>query len=70
MKQAPRPWAPPPPLQLREVPQVRSDWVGIIDEWAGRFLEEMDYQLEAHNTRQFQRGEPGPARAARTPSAP
>ncbi|KAL4435049.1 hypothetical protein ABPG77_003874 [Micractinium sp. CCAP 211/92] len=42
-------------MQLREVPSVRSDWVGIIDEWAGRFLEEMDYQLEAHNTRQFQR---------------
>ncbi|KAL4458199.1 hypothetical protein ABPG75_013064 [Micractinium tetrahymenae] len=42
-------------IQLREVPQVRSDWVGIIDEWAARFLDEMNYRLEADNTRQFQR---------------
>lgn len=39
------------------VPQVRSDWVAIIDAWAGRFLDEMNYELEARNTLQFQRGE-------------
>ncbi len=33
--------------------QVKSDWVGIIDNWAFRFLQEMDYLLEAANTRQF-----------------
>lgn len=72
--QSPRPPPPPRPTrpQLREVPQVRSDWVGIIDEWATRFLEEMDYRLEADNTRQFQRGEPagkGPAEPAAVATA-
>jgi hypothetical protein len=27
----------------------------IIDNWAGRFLDEMNYELEAANTLQFQR---------------
>lgn len=53
--------------------QVRSDWVAIIDAWASRFLDEMNYELEAANTRQFQRGEPeragsGPA-GSRAPAA-
>ncbi|EFN54445.1 hypothetical protein CHLNCDRAFT_24990, partial [Chlorella variabilis] len=39
--------------QLNSMPEVKSDWVGIIDNWAGRFLQEMDYLLEAANTRQF-----------------
>ncbi|PRW59939.1 eyespot assembly ABC1 kinase family [Chlorella sorokiniana] len=42
-------------LQLRNVPEVRSDWVAIIDAWASRFLDEMNYELEARNTLQFQR---------------
>lgn len=40
-------------LQLRTMPSMRTDWVGIIDNWAGRFLDEMNYDLEADNTRQF-----------------
>ncbi|KAL4854874.1 Protein ACTIVITY OF BC1 COMPLEX KINASE 3 [Chlorella vulgaris] len=39
--------------RLADVPQVKSDWVGIIDAWAARFLDEMNYTLEAANTRQF-----------------
>ncbi|KAI7839911.1 hypothetical protein COHA_006391 [Chlorella ohadii] len=42
-------------LQLRNMPEVRSDWVAIIDAWASRFLDEMNYELEARNTVQFQR---------------
>jgi aarF domain-containing kinase len=32
---------------------VRSDWVGIIDAWAARFLDEMNYRLEAGNAARF-----------------
>lgn len=37
--------------------QVKSDWCGIIDAWAARFLDEMDYKKEAANTLQFKKGE-------------
>lgn len=40
---------------LRKVPSVRSDWVGIIDEWALRFFEEMAYEKEAANAERFAR---------------
>ncbi|PSC69658.1 putative aarF domain-containing kinase chloroplastic [Micractinium conductrix] len=42
-------------VALRKVPDVKSDWAGIIDAWAMRFLDEMNYELEAANTLQFQR---------------
>lgn len=45
-------------VALRSVPEVKSDWAGIIDAWAARFLEEMDYGLEAQNTAQFKQGAP------------
>ncbi len=37
-----------------EPPQVTTDWVGLIDEWAYRFFPEMDYVAEAANAMQFQ----------------
>lgn len=33
------------------LPQVKSDWVGIIDHWAAAFFSEMDYEVEAENAR-------------------
>lgn len=40
---------------LRVVPgQVRTDWTGLIDEWACRFFEETDYEREAANALAFQ----------------
>ncbi|KAK9866008.1 hypothetical protein WJX84_009124 [Apatococcus fuscideae] len=35
-------------------PNVRTDWVGLIDEWACRFFEETDYEREAANALAFQ----------------
>ena len=29
--------------------QVRTNWVGLIDEWATRFFHELDYEREAQN---------------------
>ena len=29
--------------------QINTDWVGLIDEWAGRFFQELDYEREARN---------------------
>ncbi|GAB4820396.1 hypothetical protein N2152v2_007442 [Parachlorella kessleri] len=42
-------------LYIRRFPQVRSDWAGIIDNWAEAFFAEMDYSLEAANARRFKR---------------
>ena len=33
--------------------QVTTDWVGLIDEWAGRFFAELDYEAEARNAATF-----------------
>jgi len=33
--------------------QVNTDWVGLIDEWAGRFFQELDYEREARNAAVF-----------------
>lgn len=35
--------------------QVNTDWVGLIDEWSGRFFAELDYEAEAASAMQFQR---------------
>ncbi len=34
-------------------PQVKTDWAGLIDNWAVRFLHEMDYSREARNALLF-----------------
>ncbi|KAL3139585.1 hypothetical protein ABBQ38_003904 [Trebouxia sp. C0009 RCD-2024] len=34
-------------------PQVRTNWVGLIDEWATRFFHELDYEREAQNGMTF-----------------
>jgi hypothetical protein len=33
--------------------QVSTDWVGLIDEWAVRFFQELDYEREARNATVF-----------------
>lgn len=40
-------------LQLNKIPEMNSDWAGIIDEWATAFFQEMDYQQEAANAARF-----------------
>ena len=35
--------------------QVSTDWVGLIDEWALRFFDELDYRREAQNSELFSR---------------
>ena len=35
--------------------QVTTDWAGLIDEWAGRFFAELDYEAEARNAAVFKR---------------
>ncbi len=32
---------------------MKSDWVGLIDEWAGRFFQELDYEREAASAATF-----------------
>lgn len=32
---------------------MNTDWVGLIDEWAGRFFQELDYEREASNAAVF-----------------
>ena len=38
---------------LQLTPFIRSDLVSILDEWAGRFYEEMNYVQEAENGLRF-----------------
>lgn len=33
--------------------QVTTDWVGLIDEWAARFFDELDYRTEGRNAITF-----------------
>jgi predicted unusual protein kinase regulating ubiquinone biosynthesis (AarF/ABC1/UbiB family) len=40
-------------LAQRHIKQIRSDLVGIIDEFASRIFEEMDYTQEGHNAERF-----------------
>lgn len=40
-------------LPLLAVLQVRTDWAALIDNWAVRFLHEMDYTREAANAALF-----------------
>lgn len=32
---------------------MNTDWVGLIDEWAARFFQELDYEREARNAAVF-----------------
>ena len=34
---------------------MTTDWVGLIDEWAARFFDELDYRTEAQNALKFAR---------------
>ena len=38
---------------LRRFPQINTDVVGLLDEWAARFFEELDYQREGSNATKF-----------------
>ncbi|OAY28226.1 uncharacterized protein sll0005 [Manihot esculenta] len=40
-------------LVLRKFPQISIDVVGLVDEWAARFFEELDYVNEGENASQF-----------------
>ncbi|KAK9801392.1 hypothetical protein WJX73_005895 [Symbiochloris irregularis] len=40
-------------LASQKLPQVSTDWVGLIDEWALRFFQELDYRREAVNSEIF-----------------
>ena len=42
-------------VALRRFPQItaRADVVGLLDEWAARFFEELDYVREGNNATQF-----------------
>ncbi|KAK7344656.1 hypothetical protein VNO77_14539 [Canavalia gladiata] len=40
-------------LALRKFPQVSIDVVGLVDEWAARFFEELDYVNEGENGNRF-----------------
>jgi predicted unusual protein kinase regulating ubiquinone biosynthesis (AarF/ABC1/UbiB family) len=39
---------------MRRFPSIRSDLVGILDEFAGRIFEEMDYTQEGRNAERFE----------------
>ena len=40
---------------LSSLPFMHGDWSAVLDDWALRFFQEMDYQLEAYNTMTFKR---------------
>ncbi|XP_058724331.1 uncharacterized protein LOC131595847 [Vicia villosa] len=40
-------------LALRKFPQISIDVVGLVDEWAARFFEELDYVNEGENGNRF-----------------
>ncbi|MGI0487985.1 ABC1 kinase family protein [Pantanalinema rosaneae CENA516] len=40
-------------LAMRRIKQIRSDLVGIMDEFASRIFEEMDYEQEGRNAERF-----------------
>ena len=41
------------------IPGMSGEWQGALDDWALRFFEELDYQLEASNTIAFQKSMEG-----------
>jgi hypothetical protein len=51
--QRPAPHARPPPLPPRPNPQITTDFVALLDEWAARFFEELDYVREGENATRF-----------------
>jgi len=40
-------------LFLRRFPSISTDIVGLLDEWAARFFEELDYMREGENATRF-----------------
>ncbi|KAI5072142.1 hypothetical protein GOP47_0012248 [Adiantum capillus-veneris] len=40
-------------VALRRFPQIATDVVGLVDEWASRFFEELDYVKEGQNGTRF-----------------
>ena len=40
-------------MALRKVPQLKTDVVALLDEWAARFFEELDYVREGRNATIF-----------------
>ncbi|KAL2632941.1 hypothetical protein R1flu_004420 [Riccia fluitans] len=40
-------------VALRKFPQIATDVVGLVDEWAARFFEELDYVNEGNNGTRF-----------------
>ncbi|MCO5605078.1 hypothetical protein L7F22_059256 [Adiantum nelumboides] len=40
-------------VALRRFPQIATDVVGLVDEWAARFFEELDYVKEGQNGTRF-----------------
>mmetsp|Transcript_16307 Transcript_16307/g.35263 ORF Transcript_16307/g.35263 Transcript_16307/m.35263 type:complete len:1034 (+) Transcript_16307:166-3267(+) len=38
-----------------KIPGMSDQWAGVLDDWAQRFFQEMDYQLEAYNTMTFKK---------------
>eukprot|EP00227_Mantoniella_beaufortii_P009287 CAMPEP_0197590926 /NCGR_PEP_ID=MMETSP1326-20131121/12300_1 /TAXON_ID=1155430 /ORGANISM="Genus nov. species nov., Strain RCC2288" /LENGTH=661 /DNA_ID=CAMNT_0043156237 /DNA_START=100 /DNA_END=2082 /DNA_ORIENTATION=- len=40
-------------IAMRGVPQIATDVVGLLDEWAMRFFEELDYVKEGQNATRF-----------------
>lgn len=40
-------------MALRDVPAVTTDVVALLDEWAARFFEELDYEREGRNATKF-----------------
>ncbi|GAX83432.1 hypothetical protein CEUSTIGMA_g10857.t1 [Chlamydomonas eustigma] len=40
---------------LSKIPGMSDQWALTLDDWALRFFQEMDYQLEAYNTMTFQK---------------
>ena len=43
---------------LKQFPAITTDVVGLLDEWAGRFFEELDYNLEGSSKQSLPRASP------------
>lgn len=54
---------------LRRFPQVRTDFPALIDEWASRFFEELDYIKEGNNGIRFSKFMAKELPQARRPSS-
>jgi aarF domain-containing kinase len=40
-------------VYLRRLPEIKTDIPALIDEWAARFFEELDYVREGQNATRF-----------------